>query len=58
MSALEAVLVRVLKTEAGRGTKAMLARGFGMSDLEARKAEDVAEIAGRVPGVEDALTAR
>ena len=55
MSALEAVLVRVLKTETGRDTKAMLARGFGMSDAEARKAEEVADIAGRVPGVEDAL---
>ncbi len=55
MAALEAALVRVLKTETGRDTRAMLARGFGMSEAEARKAEDVAEIAGRVPGVEDAL---
>ena len=54
ISALEAVLVRVLKTETGRDTRALLARGFGMSDLEARKAQDVADIGGRVPGVEDA----
>ena len=55
MSALEAVLVRVLKTETGRDTKALLAQGFGMSDGEARKAEEISDIAGRVPGVEDAL---
>lgn len=55
VAALETVLVRVLKTETGRDTRALLARGFGMSEAEARKAEDVADIAGRVPGVEDAL---
>ena len=49
MAALDAVLVRVLKTETGRDTRAMLARGFGMSDAEARKAEDVADIVGRFP---------
>ena len=55
LAALEAVLVRVLKTETGRDTRAMLARGFGMSGAEALKAEEVADIAARVPGVEDAL---
>ena len=55
LAALEAVLVGVLKTETGRDTKAALARGFGMSNGEARKAEEVADIVGRVPGAGDAL---
>ncbi len=55
IAALEAVLVGVLKTETGRDTKATLARGFGMSNAEARKTEDVADIVGRVQGAGDAL---
>ena len=55
IAALEAVLVGVVKTETGRDTKAALARGFGMSNAEARKAEEVADIVGRVPGAGDAL---
>ena len=55
IESIEAVLVGVLKTETGRDTKAMLARGFGMSNGQARKAEQVADIVGRVPGAEDAL---
>ncbi len=55
IAALEAVLVGVLKTETGRDTKATLARGFGMSNAEARKAEAVADIVGRVRGAGDAL---
>ncbi len=55
IAALEAVLVGVLKTETGRDTKAMLARGFGMSSAEAHKAEVVADIVGRVSGAGDAL---
>ena len=54
-AAFEAVLVGVLKTEMGRDTKATLARGFGMSNAEASKAEKVADIVGRVPGADDAL---
>ncbi len=50
IAALEAVLVGVVKTEMGHDTKAALARGFGMSNAEARKAEEVADIVGRVPG--------
>jgi hypothetical protein len=55
MAAVEAVLVRVLKTEAGRDTRAVLARGFGMSNAEARKSEEVADVVARVPGADDAL---
>jgi hypothetical protein len=55
MAAVEAVLVRVLKVEAGRDTRAVLARGFGMSAAEARKAEEVSDVVARVPGSEDAL---
>lgn len=55
MAAVEAVLVGVLKTETGRDTKATLARAFGMSDAEAKKAEQVADVVRRVPGAEDAL---
>lgn len=55
IAALEAVLVGVVKTEMGHDTKAALARGFGMSNAEARKAEEVADIVGRVPGAGDAL---
>ncbi len=55
LAAVEAVLVGVLKTETGRDTKATLARGFGMSSAEARKAEQVADVVGRVPGASDAL---
>lgn len=52
---LRAVLVGVLKTETGRDTKATLVRGFGMSSAEATKAEQVADIVGRVPGAGEAL---
>ena len=55
IAGLEAVLVGVVKSETGRDTKAALARGFGMSNAEARKAEEVADIVGRVPGAGDAL---
>lgn len=55
IAAFEAVLVGVLKTETGRDTKATLARGFGMSNAEAGKAEQVADVVARVPGAGDAL---
>ena len=55
IAALEAVLVGVMKTETGRDTKAVLVRGFGMSNAEARKAEEVADIVVRVPGAGHAL---
>jgi hypothetical protein len=55
IDAFRAVLVGVLKTETGRDTRSVLARGFGMSAAEARKAQDVADIIGRVPGAHDAL---
>lgn len=54
-AALEAVLVTVLKTQTGRDTTAVLARGFGMSNAEAAKAVKVSEIVERVPGAVDAL---
>ena len=56
LDALRAVLVGVMKTETGRDTKATLVRGFGMSSAEATKAEQVADIVGRVPGAGEALT--
>lgn len=55
LDCLRAVLVGVMKTETGRDTKATLVRGFGMSSAEAAKAEQVADIVGRVPGAGDAL---
>jgi hypothetical protein len=55
IAALEAVLVTVLKTETGRDTTSMLARGFGMSNAEAAKAVKVSGIIERVPGAVDAL---
>lgn len=55
MAAMEAVLIGVLKVETGRDTRATLARAFGMSDAEAVKATQVADVVGRVPGAEDAL---
>ena len=55
IASLEAVLVGVMKTETGRDTKATLARGFGMSNAEAHKAEIVADIVTRVVGAGEAL---
>jgi hypothetical protein len=55
IAALEAVLVGVLKDEAGRDTSAMLARGFGMSGAEAARAVKVSGVVDRVPGASDAL---
>lgn len=55
IAALEAVLVGVMKTETGRDTTAALSRGFGMANAEARKAEIVADIVGRVSGAGVAL---
>ena len=55
IDALRSVLVGVLKTEAGRDTKATLVRAFGMSSAEASKTEQVADIVARVPGALDAL---
>jgi hypothetical protein len=55
IAAFEAVLVGVLKDEAGRDTSAMLARGFGMSGAEAARAVKVSGVVERVPGSSDAL---
>ncbi len=55
IDALRATLISVVKTEAGRDTKATLVRGFGMSSAEAAKAEQVADVISRVPGAHDAL---
>ena len=55
IDAWRAVLIGVLKTETGRDTKAVLARGFGMSGAEAKKAEQVADVVSRVAGAGDAL---
>ncbi len=57
LAAVEAVLVGVLKTETGRDTKATLACAFAMSDAEARKAEQVADVVGRVPPAIETLMA-
>ena len=55
LDAFQAVLIGVLKTETGRDTKATLARGFGMSTAEARKADTVSKVVGRVVGAQEAL---
>ncbi len=55
IASLEAVLVTALKIETGRDTKATLARGFGMSNAEAHKAEVVAGVVARVVGSGEAL---
>lgn len=55
LAAAEAVLIAALKTETGRDTKATLARSFNMSNGEAARAEQVAEVVSRIPGAADAL---
>lgn len=55
LDAAQAAFVGVVKSSAGRDTRAALVRETGMSSAAARQAERVADVVGRVPGACDAL---
>jgi hypothetical protein len=55
IASLEAVLIGIIAAEAGRDTRTMLTRGFGMSAHEAANALTVSAVVARVPGADGAL---
>lgn len=55
LDAAQAQLVAVLARSTGRDTRASLVRHLGLSARDAREAERVADVVGRVPGAADAL---